>query len=66
MTRACRKCGCTETAACVNAHGPCWWVAPDLCSHCEDPDAKPPQLDPFADARLGRSMFEMRPEDWYR
>lgn len=32
---ACRVCGCTETRACFNKeHGPCWWVEPDLCSHC--------------------------------
>lgn len=30
----CRVCGCTETAACVTADGPCHWVAPDLCSAC--------------------------------
>lgn len=34
--RACRVCGCTESRACVDPdRGPCWWVAADLCSHCE-------------------------------
>lgn len=34
--RKCRICGCTEHNACVNGElGPCWWVAYDLCSHCE-------------------------------
>src|SRR5260221_14262182 len=31
----CRECGCTEANACYSEeHGACWWVAPDLCSHC--------------------------------
>jgi len=29
--RACRVCGCTDTAPCT---GGCWWVEPDLCSAC--------------------------------
>lgn len=27
----CRRCGCTDDAACI---GGCWWVAGDLCSSC--------------------------------
>lgn len=35
-TRFCRECGCTDFDACVHAeHGACWWVEPDLCSHCK-------------------------------
>jgi len=30
----CRKCGCTEAAACQTDEGPCYWVYPDLCSAC--------------------------------
>lgn len=32
--RSCRVCGCIETRACVDSRGPCWWIGPDLCSHC--------------------------------
>jgi hypothetical protein len=33
--RFCRECGCTQFNACVHPeHGACWWVEPDLCSHC--------------------------------
>ncbi|MXZ58122.1 MAG: hypothetical protein F4Z16_06530 [Rhodothermaceae bacterium] len=33
--RACRRCGCWESDACVDKHGhACWWVESDLCSHC--------------------------------
>lgn len=33
--RKCRVCGCHDGTACVSEeHGPCWWVADDLCSHC--------------------------------
>lgn len=64
--RACSQCGCTERNACVNDHGPCWWVGPALCSHCVDPNAKPPEFDAFADVRMGKSIFEMKNEDWLR
>ena len=31
----CRKCGCTSSHACEHPDfGACWWVEPDLCSHC--------------------------------
>lgn len=31
----CRVCGCWEYAACWDDDcGACWWVEPDLCSHC--------------------------------
>lgn len=30
--RACRICGCTDTAACQTEAGPCHWVEPRLCS----------------------------------
>lgn len=34
--QACRECGCTELNACTDEElGPCWWVAEDLCSHCQ-------------------------------
>ena len=34
--RTCRACGCTDSHACINhVDGPCWWVADDLCSHCQ-------------------------------
>lgn len=34
----CRVCGCTENQACYSHnHGTCWWVEPDLCSHCAEP-----------------------------
>lgn len=33
--RQCRICSCTQNAACMDEeHGACWWVEPDLCSHC--------------------------------
>lgn len=33
--RFCRDCGCSEFNACRHPeHGNCWWVKPDLCSHC--------------------------------
>lgn len=34
-----------------------------VCCYCGTPK---PSLDPFADARMGKSIFEMRQEDWYR
>lgn len=34
--RACRICRCTQNHACVTSVGPCWWVAPDLCSACAE------------------------------
>lgn len=39
----------------------------DSTSAIDDDEPLPPRfrLDPFADARLGRSLFEMRPEDWF-
>lgn len=31
----CRVCGCWEYDACWDDDsGACWWVTPDLCSHC--------------------------------
>jgi hypothetical protein len=36
--RTCRVCGCDEHRACTDPeHGACWWVEPDLCSHCGEP-----------------------------
>lgn len=32
--RFCRACGCTDHRACA---GGCSWVAPDLCSKCQEP-----------------------------
>jgi hypothetical protein len=32
--RACRRCGCTESNACMTAAGPCCWVEKDLCNAC--------------------------------
>lgn len=37
VPRSCRQCGCTDTHACVDDRGPCWWVEADLCSHCATP-----------------------------
>ena len=32
----CRECGCTDQQACLDDEfGACWWVEPDLCSHCQ-------------------------------
>lgn len=34
----CRICKCIDQAACFShTHGPCWWIEPDLCSHCAEP-----------------------------
>lgn len=36
--RACRVCGCTDDAACIDDRSPsgtCWWVEWHLCSACE-------------------------------
>jgi hypothetical protein len=34
----CRKCGCMADDACYRPdHSTCWWVEPDLCSHCARP-----------------------------
>ncbi len=34
--RFCTECGCTEFDACTHPdHGNCWWVGPNLCSHCK-------------------------------
>lgn len=31
----CRVCGCSDYDACWHdLLGACWWVQPDLCSHC--------------------------------
>ena len=49
--RACRECGCTQTQACVDERGPCWWVEDDLCSHCAGPAATP--CPPVLGARVG-------------
>lgn len=38
-TEQCRSCGCTndDCSGCVErTGGPCWWVAPYLCSACVD------------------------------
>ena len=33
--RRCRSCGCWDLNACWHEdYGACWWVEPDLCSHC--------------------------------
>ncbi|QDV34002.1 hypothetical protein [Tautonia plasticadhaerens] len=35
LGRSCRACGCTCRSACWHdGWGTCWWVGPDLCSHC--------------------------------
>lgn len=33
LEQLCHRCGCTNAAACP---GGCSWVAPDLCSQCEE------------------------------
>ncbi|MFY0638678.1 hypothetical protein [Maricaulis maris] len=38
--RTCRACGCWEMDACWDEeHGACWWIEPDLCSHCQETPA---------------------------
>lgn len=37
----CVRCGCHEHYACVDERGPCWWVRPGLCSHCQDGEDGP-------------------------
>lgn len=38
VARRCRVCGCTDGLACFDLdHGACWWIEPDLCSHCGEP-----------------------------
>lgn len=39
--RRCRTCGCTDTHACFDHRGPCWWAELDVCSHCADPHTNP-------------------------
>lgn len=35
MQGVCRVCGCTQNNPCYHPkHGYCYWVEPDLCSHC--------------------------------
>jgi hypothetical protein len=37
----CQVCGCTAAHPCLTDLGPCFFVAPDLCSRCanaEDPE----------------------------
>ena len=35
MQGVCRVCGCTQNNPCYHPdHGYCFWVEPDLCSHC--------------------------------
>lgn len=36
--RQCRTCGCTDTHSC----GDCYWVEPDLCSACANPEGDNP------------------------
>lgn len=44
--RRCRICHCTQDRACVDpVHGCCWWVEPDLCSHCGEPAIVAAQFD---------------------
>lgn len=41
LDRRCRRCGCHEYDACVDADGrPCSWAAPDLCSACADAEGR--------------------------
>lgn len=36
MKQTCKICGCTDTDPCYHPKlGLCWWVADDLCSHCQ-------------------------------
>jgi hypothetical protein len=54
--RACRVCGCTQERACVDPeHGCCWWVEPDLCSHCGEPA--------IVAAEYDRLLAELSPEE---
>lgn len=39
---ACMVCGCTDEHACAPPEGPCWWIAPGVCStHDVRPAAVP-------------------------
>ena len=41
----CRVCGCWEYGACWDdERGVCWWVEPDLCSHCEEKTMPEPRV----------------------
>jgi hypothetical protein len=35
--RCCRRCNCTQTAACITKVGGCAWVEHDLCDACLTP-----------------------------
>ena len=38
----CRTCGCWDLEACEDEdYGACYWVEPDLCSACADPETLP-------------------------
>lgn len=38
--QVCRICACSDRDACVDhVKGNCWWIAEDLCSHCEGREA---------------------------
>lgn len=60
----CKKCGCTETNACVDKNGQgCYWVEPNLCSECKvyvfthyDKNMKNPK-------RIERKESELKPEE---
>jgi hypothetical protein len=34
VEQTCEVCGCTDSRACMTDQGPCFWVAPGLCSAC--------------------------------
>lgn len=72
--RVCRRCGCTDNAACLTAVGPCAWTVKyadntGICSACpvpvsESAGGSPPSALPAgsiaASARLWRSQYEAR------
>ena len=50
--RTCRECGCWDFGACDDEEtGPCYWVGPDLCSHCVEPTRTPEQEEELDRAR---------------
>lgn len=61
LGQACRVCGCTQDRACSHpTFGPCWWIAPDLCSHCGEPTIVLAEYHAVA-AELGGITMQARP-----
>lgn len=52
---SCRRCGCTDGAACFPS---CWWVEDDLCSSCT-----PSELAPAEAATIERFAINTTPQE---